>query len=104
MIKSFKRVPTADKDISKLQDSVIEVVNNLARLDLLSYVILENLIVGTTTVTVAHNLSRRPTGFFVIKSNADVRVWEDTTVTLSAPLLLIALKANVSATVNVLIF
>lgn len=100
-MKPIKRIPTSDPDLSKFQDSVVEVLNDLRRQELLNYVIIEDISVSTAVASVAHTLGRVPTGILVIKMNGDLRVWTSTSV---APKQLINVQANASGIVSLLIF
>lgn len=101
-LKPLKRIPTTDPDLSKVQDSVVEVLNDLSRQQLLNYVIIQDLTVSTSVTSVSHTLGRVPTGFMIVKSNADLRVWEPSTSV--APKQLINIQANASGIVSLLIF
>lgn len=102
-IKPFRRISTTNPDLSKVQDSIVEVLSTLTRNELLNSVVLHNVAITTGDTPIAHTLAKIPTGFFIVKSNADVRVWESTTENTAKERLII-LRASTNATVSLILF
>lgn len=86
----------------QFQRDSVEAIKNL-NIPLINGVLVENIVLTTTTTRVSHSLNRSYNGYIIVKMNADARVWVDTTTTADSDKF-IPLKASASVTVSLWVF
>lgn len=99
----FTTIRSDDEALMSVQDSVRDSINQLVKVPILDGVLLEDLVVSTTITPFPHRLNRAYRGFFITKSNADVRIW-DASTSLTDRTKFIDLDASGSATISIWIF
>jgi hypothetical protein len=98
-----KTVQTTNADTRRLQDSVSEAFSQLqTKNPILNGVYVEQEI-GTGDTEVSHGLQRQPTGFLVVRRDADANVWESGTAN-GRPSDKLILKATTGVNVTLYVF
>lgn len=103
MLPKFREIKTALKDLAGLQDSLKNVFNTILNLKLLDYVIVEDVVIGTTDTFVSHKLGRPVIGYIIIRRNAGTSIWESVTLN-KAPSSVIILRSSATVTTTILFF
>jgi hypothetical protein len=98
-MKQFRRINTEDYDLSRVQDSIEEVLSPLSVLPLLDGVLLEGVYLGSSASgnEVKHLLGRKPRFWIVLKKNAQADIWQISSVLESK---ILTLKASAPVTVS----
>lgn len=101
-LKKFKKIDFKDKDVSRFQDSVDEYLNQLNGV-VLDGIILNDVLVGTSSTDISHKLGRTFQGWHLLDIQGDARVWRDTASTSDLTKFL-PLKASAAVTVSLWVF
>lgn len=75
-LKDFKKI-SIPTEVLKLQDNILEWLNQLNK-TLLHGVILKDVTINTTSTDVSHGLQRSYQGWQILDLQGDARVWRDT--------------------------
>lgn len=103
-LKAFRKVKVADLSVSQFQDNVANFFTQLLLNAVLSGRLIENIDVLSASVnSINHGLGRAPRGYFIVKSDADVRVWS-VAANQTTPLVTLELSASANATISLYIF
>ena len=104
-IVRFRRIPTQDSDLGRVQDSVSESIYSLQTSPLAECVVISGIALKAAGVDslVPHRLGRKITGYVIVKSSADVRVWDSPSRNPDEKLFAV-LRSSVAATVSILFF
>jgi hypothetical protein len=95
----FKTVYTQESALARIQMSIKECLEwIMARPGIRSVELEVSLTTGTNVI--AHTLGSVPKGYYVVKSNADVRVWNTTAPTIDK----ITIQASGNATVTLIVY
>jgi hypothetical protein len=100
-IKDIKTIKLTDYETSTLQNNIGDFAQQLVRVPFLDGNLIEDVSLSTTATEVAHGLGREPVGYFIVKANAAVDVYDTTSTT---PKVTIKLTASTTATCNIWIF
>lgn len=88
MLKIFRKIQTKDDTINRIQDSLVSVLNPVAKISFLDGAQLTNLAITTSAQKFSHNLNRQPQGWFLVDLQGSAIVfrvsWTATTVSLQA--------------------
>lgn len=102
-IYNFKQVSSDDKELDKVQTNIEEVFDKLSLLEILNGKFIENVSVSTTAALVPHRLRRAVKGYFLVKSDAGVILYDQESTNVNKTLFL-KLIASGSATVSIWVF
>lgn len=87
-MKPYRKIRTADVDLSRVQDRVADTFTNLLQNAIIDGTFLEVSFDGAETKTVNHLLSRQPLGWIVVDTTAPATVyresWNSRTLELTA--------------------
>lgn len=97
--RELKEQHFTDADLSVMMSQLKEWAAQFKDIPFLDGRLLEDISVSTTATKFNHGLNREPRGWFVVKANANVNVWQT-----SQSKLFITLDASGSATVSIWIF
>ena len=101
---ALKKVFSNDDNTQKLQDNVSEVLKKIEITTLTNGIFIKDVaLVAATDISVSHKLNRLPIGFFIVKSNGDVRIWESSTINVLKDKLIL-FRASGTATATIYIF
>ena len=100
-LKEFKKLHIKEFETSRLQSNVAEYVNQITSNPTLDFRILEDISVSTTATDIDHGLGRPVLGYFIIKSNAQVTIFDTTSTT---PNVTVKITASATATINLYVF
>jgi hypothetical protein len=87
-------------DVNALQDNIFAAIEQIRGHDLLKGRLIEDIELTTTAIVVDHKLGRPHVGWFVVKKNAGVDVWETSDSTDVA----IGLDASGTVTISLWVF
>jgi hypothetical protein len=100
----IKKVFSKDFNTQKLQDNVSEALKKIEIATITNGIFVKDVaLVAATDISVSHKLNRLPIGFFIVKSNGDVRIWESSTNNLLRDKLIL-FRASGTATATIYIF
>lgn len=95
-------LPEVVRVLNATQDAIDETTKPLVEHPLLgSGRIIEDVSLSATPTDVPHLLQRRPAGWFIVRRDADARVWEGTQTDAA---MFLTLVASAAVTVNVYVF
>ena len=100
-IKDIKTVRLEEYPLTTLQSNLSEFTKQLTRVPFLDGNLIQDVSVSTTAKEVPHGLGREPIGYFVVKADSSVNVFDTTSTT---PKVTIKLTASASATVSLWVF
>ena len=89
------RTPSQDRVISKLNELTTGLFGS-------AQLLTDIALVSASFTNVPHGLGRKFKGFFIVYSEADVRVWSNTSTPNDA--LFLSLKSSTDATVDLVVF
>lgn len=75
-LKPLKDIVSTDVELSQLVSTLREWSKQFKDIPFLDGRLIEDIVVTTSTVSVAHKLSRQPRGWFIVSKNANADVWE----------------------------
>jgi hypothetical protein len=90
------------RDNSLFQRNVQAAFAELIGIPILNGSLIENVILSTTATKISHKLGRPFTGFIVVKKNANVDIWMDSSAVDNS--LFIPLDASGTVTVSLWVF
>jgi hypothetical protein len=100
----LKKVFSDDFNTQRLQDNVSDAIRAIENAIIVNGVVVTGIaVVSGSDIQVNHGLNRNPVGFLMIDSNAQVTVWQSTTVNNFKNKMLL-LRASATATINLYIF
>jgi len=100
-LKDFKKTNIKDYEINRLQENIGEYVAQFTSNPLLDGRVIENIVVSTTATEFAHGLGRELRGYFIVKSNTHVTIYNTTSIT---PKTSMKLVGSTTATISVYVF
>jgi len=100
-LKEFKTLNVKDYELAKVQDNTSEFISQIISNPILGGVLLKGLDVTTTATDFAHGLGREPVGYFIVKANAQVTVFDTVSTT---PKVALKLTGSTTATINLWVF
>ena len=100
-MRQWKSFTPKDAELARLVQSMKEFFGQFTNNPLLSGVIIKGVAVSTTAVAVSHNLGRIPEGYYIVKANAAVTVFDTTSTTPNSTIIL---TGSSTATVDLYIF
>lgn len=89
-----------NQDLMALQDNVSGWTEQLRNQAILPGRLIENQIIETTNTDLSHGLGKELTGWVIVRSNADARIWEPTGATSG----ILRLRASATVTVSLWVF
>lgn len=102
MLKAFKKIDFRDRSLFQFQENVAQYLGQLNG-KLLGGNEVKDVVIGTSTTLVPHELTRAFQGWHLVDIQGDARVWRDTTSTADKTKFL-PLKASASVTVSLWVF
>lgn len=76
-VKSFKKLSSDDKVVSKLQENVNNVLTPIIRSPIVDGVLVEECCLKPNAINeIEHKLDRKPLGFFIVRQRKDARIWD----------------------------
>lgn len=102
MLKAFKRIDFKDRLLFQFQENVGQFLGQLNG-KILGGNEVKDVVIGTSTTLVPHELARSYQGWHLLDIQGDARVWRDTTSTADNTKFL-PLKASASVTVSLWVF
>lgn len=99
MIKYFKKMFIQNQELSRFQEDVADTFNQILKNPIQDYVILKDVVLGTTSTFVDHKLGRMPIGWFIVNKNANANVWNYETTDKY-----LDLDASAAVTVDIYVF
>lgn len=104
MLGKFKKTPQInDKQLSSVQEQIIEWSLPISANALLDGAIIKNISLSTNDTLVAHGLDRSYVGYIVIDRNANAVVYTSTSANPDATRFIV-LKASASCVVSIYVF
>jgi hypothetical protein len=101
--QAFRKVITADRANTQLQDNVADAISEVIKNPLLNGRLIENVGLGTTVNNVEHKLNRKLTGYLIVSVSAPVTIHDDLT-TVAKPELYLPLTASAPCVVKLWVF
>ncbi len=99
----FDRLQTASVELNRVQDRVGLPLDRLTGIGLLDGVLVEDVEMASGLNILQHGLGREVRGYLLVRSDADVRVYDDATAS-PQPALYHRLQATAAATVSLWVF
>ena len=76
-ILGFKKIRTSNPELMRVQDEVEQILNPLAKLEILDGHLLRDIsITAGTPLVVNHGLARPVIGWVVVRKNANADIWD----------------------------
>lgn len=99
LLKIFRKLYVKDADLNKVQDSIAQILNPVAKVPFLDGTMLKDLQVTTSAQKFSHNLNRDVTGWFLVGKQGlgDVYSASSTTTT-------IVLQSSVNVTCSIWVY
>ena len=101
-MKQFSTRKTGDDTTDRNFDDLASFTASVIAGRIADNVIVENVIVGTSPVNIAHRLGRTPIGWVVVDKNANSDVWSPSSS--PQPSSLLTLQASTPVTIKLLVF
>lgn len=102
-MKGFKKIDNPNLETNKLQDNVESVFKSISKSLILNGVLLSDIEVSADAKEISHKLGRPLLGYIIVKSDSDVRVWDEQSTNKRSELTLI-LRGSGSATISLWCF
>ena len=102
-LKDFKKVKLDTNALTQLQNNVAGFTSQLVNNPILSGKLLTDIEVINGVTSISHGLGRAPQGYFVVRSTAQVSVW-DVAANQTTPKATLELSASATATISIYIF
>ena len=103
MLKDFESINTTDSDVRELQYRLSTVLRPVTKNPVLDGILLEDIVLGTSSTDVPHKLGRAARGYIPVKMNASANVYDEESSNSNKENFL-KLKASASVTVNLWVF
>jgi hypothetical protein len=101
--KYFRKVTSGDRNISQLQSNVEQAVSDVIKAPILNGRLLEDVELTSAPTRIEHKLGRKPSGYIIVKRNADAQVY-DSLASEESPALFLPLISSANVTVSIWIF
>lgn len=100
----YIRAECQDRDLQKVQDTLVDIFNELGKNPIVSNVkIVRNITINTTDTIVNHMLNRNINGWIIVNKNGVGDIYQSATVN-SMPKASIILNSSMTVTADILFF
>ena len=100
-LRELKTINSKDYELATIQRNTSEFVDQLMKVPFIEGRLLEDLAVSTTATDFPHGLGRVARGYFIVKANAGVTLFDTASTT---PAVMIKLTASATATISLWVF
>jgi len=101
--KAFRKVTSGDRNISQLQSNVDQAVSDVIKAPILNGRLVDDVKLTSAPTRIEHKLGRKPSGYIIVKRNADAQVY-DSLANEESPTLFLPLISSADVTVSIWIF
>lgn len=103
-IRAFKKIPTNNKEVDKLQSNIEQFVTPIISSQIIDGILLKDIILqGSTTNEVSHKLGRKLLGWIIIRKRANSTIWDEQD-TNKSPSKNLLLNCSNTVTVDIWVF
>lgn len=102
-MKQFPKIYSPNREVSQIQDAIVDAIDPLLALPLSDSNFLENVDLTTGSNIVSHGLGRDLRGWIVVRKDADESIY-DTQDSNSLPALTLMLVSSGAVTVSLIVF
>jgi len=98
----FNKIISQNLDLNRVQSEISREFQKLNNNPLSNILFLENVELGTIGTEIVHKFDAEIKGWFIVRINADVRVWEP--YPTGTPKVSIFLQASAPCTISIIMF